>query len=403
MKKKLFLLSLGIIALSLIILKLTKFQNDTLETTDVIYALTVIDTSGNTTHPTSIPAKGAYRVSVSCSGGTGKWLYDEWKLSVNATDGVNVLKETNKCNLTFTAIAKTTLANKVIGLNSTTQGTGKVVAESRTDGTTGTDYRYEGKNPNNYVWFNNELWRIIGVFGNNTHGQSGNLVKIIKEDSIGTYIYADYGVWATDESTASAELNILLNSYYYNATNGTSSSSCYTTSSDYKGICDFSSSGIKSNYRSMIQQASWKLGPNSASGSGIYPNSSDSYKYERTSELGKVGSSIFNGYIGLMYPSDYGYSVLSTSCVRTTPLEQYNTSVCAGQSWLFGIGKEWLITPATTSQYIRFLSDYGSMGSSNSDSYSTNSYLVRPTLYLKSTVYVVDGNGSASNPYIIMN
>ena len=24
--------------------------------------------------------------------------------------------------------------------------------------------RYEGKNPNNYIWFNNEYWRIIGVF-----------------------------------------------------------------------------------------------------------------------------------------------------------------------------------------------------------------------------------------------
>ena len=27
-----------------------------------------------------------------------------------------------------------------------------------------TDYRYIGANPNNYVKFNDELWRIIGVF-----------------------------------------------------------------------------------------------------------------------------------------------------------------------------------------------------------------------------------------------
>ena len=27
-----------------------------------------------------------------------------------------------------------------------------------------TDYRYIGSDPNNYVEFNNELWRIIGVF-----------------------------------------------------------------------------------------------------------------------------------------------------------------------------------------------------------------------------------------------
>ena len=43
------------------------------------------------------------------------------------------------------------------------------------------NYRFEGKNPNNYVWFNNELWRIVGVFNNTTHGVSGkNLVKIIR-------------------------------------------------------------------------------------------------------------------------------------------------------------------------------------------------------------------------------
>ena len=48
------------------------------------------------------------------------------------------------------------------------------------------DYRYEGDNPNNFIYFNNELWRIIGVFSDNTHGKTGQkLVKIIRNDSIG--------------------------------------------------------------------------------------------------------------------------------------------------------------------------------------------------------------------------
>ena len=41
------------------------------------------------------------------------------------------------------------------------QGTGQVVNEN--------GYRYEGKNQNNYIWFNNELWRIIGVFDEASH------------------------------------------------------------------------------------------------------------------------------------------------------------------------------------------------------------------------------------------
>ncbi len=36
--------------------------------------------------------------------------------------------------------------------------------------------RYTGKNPNNYVLFNNELWRMIGIFDGK--------IKIIKNDSI---------------------------------------------------------------------------------------------------------------------------------------------------------------------------------------------------------------------------
>ena len=38
-----------------------------------------------------------------------------------------------------------------------------------------TDYRYIGDNPYNYVEFNNELWRIIGVF--DVEDGNGNIEK----------------------------------------------------------------------------------------------------------------------------------------------------------------------------------------------------------------------------------
>lgn len=38
------------------------------------------------------------------------------------------------------------------------------------------DVRYYGENPNNYVTFNNELWRIIGVLNNK--------VKIVKKQRL---------------------------------------------------------------------------------------------------------------------------------------------------------------------------------------------------------------------------
>ena len=46
-----------------------------------------------------------------------------------------------------------------------------------------TDYRYIGKNPNNYITFNNEVWRIIGVFDGR--------IKIIRNDTLGNMFF-DY-------------------------------------------------------------------------------------------------------------------------------------------------------------------------------------------------------------------
>ena len=52
--------------------------------------------------------------------------------------------------------------------------------------------RYMGADPNNYVLFNNELWRIIGVFdvASTYGGPTEKRLKIIRNESIGNY----YGI-----------------------------------------------------------------------------------------------------------------------------------------------------------------------------------------------------------------
>ena len=50
-----------------------------------------------------------------------------------------------------------------------------------------TDYRYIGADPNNYVKFNDELWRIIGVFDTDDGtGKVEKRLKIIRNESIGS-------------------------------------------------------------------------------------------------------------------------------------------------------------------------------------------------------------------------
>ena len=253
--------------------------------------------------------------------------------------------------------------------------------------------RYEGKNPNNYVRFNNEYWRIIGVFDSNSHGQSGkNLVKIIRADVLDGLAWHKSN---TNDWTA-ASLNLLLNGAYYNAQDGTDSGYCYGYSTTATANCDYTKKGIQSSYRGMIANVTWYLGGYSSTFSPV----ESFYGYERGTTVVNERPPSTTGYIGLMYPSDYGYSVLSSSCARTTEVNSYYNETCAGQSWLYGKGYEWTLTPSSSNSNIVFsLLSRGGLGyTSNNARYG---YSVRPVLYLDASVYKIDGDGSLKNPYII--
>ena len=319
----------------------------------------------------SVPSKGLYQVDVTCESAEGKWLYDEWKLQV-----VNMSGEEVRCNLDFTTISQTNLNNYIIGLSGTTQGTGQVVQEN--------GYRYEGKDPNNYIWFNNELWRIIGVFDENSHGQSGqNLVKIIRNDSIGGLAWHKSN---TNDWTQASLMN-LLNGAYLNSENGTGGEYCYGYSTTVPaGNCDYTETGINDTYRAMIENVTWYLGGYSSTSA----TAEAFYGYERGTTVYSGRPTSWAGYIGLMYPSDYGYSVLASSCARTTNLQSYNNATCAGQSWFYGQGHEWTITPSSSNSSNVFTVTNGGL-SDNFIAFIGSS--ARPVLYLDSSVYVIDGNG----------
>ena len=302
----------------------------------------------------------------------------------NRVEVSSINSDYSTCTLNYTdSTSKVNLATYITGLAGTTQGTGKVVNEN--------GYRYEGKNPNNYIWFNNEYWRIIGVFDSASHGQNNkNLVKIIRADVL------DGLVWHKSNSNdwTAASLNKLLNGAYYNAQDGTSSGYCYGNSSSVTANCDYTKKGIQAGYRKMIANVTWYLG-------GYSSNSATAesfYGYERGTIVSSGRPTSTTGYIGLMYPSDYGYSVLSSSCARTTNLNSYSSSTCAGASWLYGKGYEWTILPFSSNGatvFDLFFSGSLSTGIAN------NGYGARPVLYLDASVYKIDGDGSLNNPYIV--
>ena len=377
MQKRIRIVSVGIVLVILLIgiIVMNNNSNNKYSFTQdgIKYALTL---DGN--EVTSFPSKGMYKAQVTCVGADGRWLYDDWKLAIE-----NITSDDVTCDIKFETIPKTYLNDYIISLSGKTQGTGQVVNEN--------GYRYEGKNPNNYIWFNNEYWRIIGVFDSASHGVSGkNLVKIIRAESLEGLAWHKSN---TNDWTASS-FKLLLNGAYYNAQDGTSSGYCYGYSTTATANCDYTKKGIQSGYRGMIANVTWHLGGYSSTSA----TSSAFYGYERGTTVYSGRPTSTTGYIGLMYPSDYGYSVLSSSCTRTTNLGSYGSATCAGQSWLYGKGYEWTLTPISSdSNKVFYLYSYGYVR--NNPAYE--GYGSRPVLYLDASVYKIDGDGSLNNPYIV--
>ena len=335
----------------------------------------------NGTEATTFPINtGSYNIDTTCSDAsitynqkTHKYEISNISKDKKATCGFNY---TTKSNITY-------LNNYIISLAGTTQGTGQVVNEN--------GYRYEGKNPNNYIYFNNELWRIIGVFDSSSHGVSNtNLVKIIRNDSIGGYAWNK----SNTNDWPNSSLYHLLNDYYYTATDGTSSTYCYQHGTTITGNCDYKERGLQTDYRNMVQtNTTWYLGGTSSNSNPV----STFYNDERdSSKIYSGRGASTTGNVGLMYVSDYGYSVLSSSCDRTLNLDSYYSEACAGNAWLRKEIYGWTITPNfDNSNKVWYVGSTGSGISAN------DGLITLPVLYLKSNVKCIDGVGTMSAPYII--
>ena len=295
--------------------------------------------------------------------------------------------------------------------------------------------RYIGKNPNNYVSIDGDIWRIIGTMKDvdDGTGNKSDRVKLIRASSIGDYS------WDTSESSinggrgvnewSQADLMKLLNPGYESETVGGSlywnnqSGKCYNTSNNGTTSCNFTSTGIKDKLKTLISDAVWNTGSN---GTSDYKSASNGltkhfYAYERSSNNGKIclsgtfcndiveRTTTWKGLVGLMYPSDYGYATSGGSTTdRATCLnkELYNwsdssVSDCKNNDWLYNSSSnQWTISPSASSSVARYAFRVYSRGYvDNTSAYDGNAVL--PVVYLSSNVGVQSGDGSRGNPFIL--
>ena len=242
--------------------------------------------------------------------------------------------------------------------------------------------RYIGANPNNYVYFNCsdyanptadtcELWRIIGVFNNVTKadGSKENLVKIIRDESIGNIVWNNN--YVNDWSTATLQQNLNSGTYY------TTTLKNDTT-------------------RNAIEEVVWNLG-----GSSTYNDVTPSMFYER-----ERGTTVWTGKIGLMYPSDYGYATSGgttkdrAACLAKELWNWHSSdfSDCKGNDYLYNSSlSQWTLAPySANARYVFYVRSDGLVLPGGN---AANTDAVRPALFLKSNTMVKSGTGEKNDPY----
>ena len=237
-----------------------------------------------------------------------------------------------------------------------------------------TEYRYRGASPKNYVTFNNEVWRIIGVFPTDYGtGNIENRIKIIKDQSIGNNYWNTTQVASTStyNNWTGATLMKYLNATYYNSLTNNGAIDMVDDAKYYLG--GYTNTNMT---KDVMYQYERKI-----SGSGTYYYSSNPNSW--------------TGKIGLMYASDYGYAA-SDECTQN--LSSYNNTTCTSNNWLYNIKVgEWILPQVGGNNgNVFYVHSYSNVSNCT---VNNNSLASRPVLYLKPEVMIESGDGTSSNPY----
>jgi len=239
------------------------------------------------------------------------------------------------------------------------------------DKTVDNNIRYIGPNPNNYVTFNNESWRIIGSFNNILDGQGNKTsrLKLIRSTSIGNMAWNS----ANNNNWATASLKTYLNETYYES--------------------------FSDETKEKVDNAIWTIGR-----VDLKEDLTVNQYYSRERTVSGGYSSTWAGKIALPYPSDFAFATngngsLSgrTNCLNRTLIDGWinNYGNCGKSSWLH--------TPKM--QFLTILSTSGLVVSIESTSGRIHyggvivSVPQKPTLYLAENIKIISGTGTSADPF----
>lgn len=217
---------------------------------------------------------------------------------------------------------------------------------------------YKGTNPNNYIIFNNESWRIISI-------EDSGVIKIVKNESV------DIRQWHSSNNNdwETSDIKSYLNSEYL-------------------------STIMEQN---KIIRHMWNIG-------SVITNNND-----LASQINKENSiKSQDAYVGLITVSEYLRANNNKDECGTFSLNNTNRTTCLKTNWIYNIfpsqtNNLWTISPydSDTLGIYTIDGDLGLSGTIGGDWARTSNSVV-PVLYLSSEI-TLSGSGTEQDPYIITN
>ena len=232
------------------------------------------------------------------------------------------------------------------------------------------EYRYSGTNVKNYLKFNNEIWRIVGIFKDeNANGIKEERIKIVKDEPISNDLEAPINITKNSTSYKIIKPSPEKYKYFYwnfpdgnysgNYSDWTKAGSMYYLNENYLNTLKNSD---------LIENMKYYLGNvtiDTDDTYNVYGTNKEIYLQERASTEcgGEVYSNShknscniwngnqtsWNGKVALLYPSDFVYATSSSNWSQNAN-NMLNNGI-AYDNWLFNenIEFEWFLSPASIS------------------------------------------------------
>ena len=259
----------------------------------------------------------------------------------------------------------------------------------------------------------NGLYRIIGSIYDEK--SKTNRLKVIKATQLtdGTTSFYSWNVdvnngnvsydniWATPTNgnfsnslTSGASIMKLLNSgAWWNGTSANYYDYHFVESFLQTKNVNFTNYKLSDKAKSNIDTSRYYLG---SAGDSIIPE--NVYRDERgTLRYDENRPLYWEGMVGLMYPSDYGYAA-GKGCATEIELYYYLRE-CGNKDWLYNTGvSQWLMSPLSGNSDVVLGIDngYGLVRAA-----SSNAIAVFPVFYLTPSASITSGTGTLTDPYIL--